>query len=803
MASPGSLVYNSEFTADTTAAKQSLKDYQTQIRAVRDEIKQQTQEARENYRIQMLAAKAAGAGPEELNRITQEYNRTLLSAKNAQTKLTDEILKGNYSALEAEKAIQVVRQQALETIDAQTAAIRAYAEANQTSHTISNQTAASGFVQLADGRGGIRTVENFLGNTLGLGGVFGMLFPVIGAIQAGKLLVDLGEKVYEVGHSAANAGQKIGAAFDQLHFKSQVTIDDLTVQADKIQDNIDKLSGHPSNGLRTALDEAKVSADKLLTSLQSDRKELEALLKEHSVSAFGTLLTGVAGTGIQKTQILDDNKALQDRIAGINSQFNAESANAKTLDDIKTAGQKRDNAIRGAVQATITTYRTEANRLKAEQDRSADVAAGRSISGGPGTAAGVIDNSAKIANINGVAQKYQDYLNTFNAQTRLADLTEQELALKGQKASAEQSAEASRKATAAQRQQIEQWKKLQTQVRETQNESSRLSTQYNKDSTGLANDFDSNNQRDQAQQLAVASRMTADFVKSLQSLSAATVSANRAAAEQAITQNLADGKITAYDAAVQRQTLHTNEYTEALQNLKDALAAVSGDSLESNTRRNNIQSQIVELNARRSGESIQDQAAVAQNTVSGALKNANTKWLQDTQNIAPQIANAYTQALSGFNDQLSNLLTGQKTSWSSFFSGIATMISKIGLNSLESSLASSTTGSSLGGLVRGVFGGARAGGGGVEAGKTYLVGEHGPELATFGSNAYITPNNKIGGAFGSSHHWNIAVDARGSTNPAEVEAAAHRAVMTAAPHIVAASLQAQKDQQARSPYSKK
>lgn len=40
---------------------------------------------------------------------------------------------------------------------------------------------------------------------------------------------------------------------------------------------------------------------------------------------------------------------------------------------------------------------------------------------------------------------------------------------------------------------------------------------------------------------------------------------------------------------------------------------------------------------------------------------------------------------------------------------------------------------------------ARANGGPVAAGSTYLVGERGPELLTMGANGYVTPNNKIGG----------------------------------------------------------
>lgn len=43
------------------------------------------------------------------------------------------------------------------------------------------------------------------------------------------------------------------------------------------------------------------------------------------------------------------------------------------------------------------------------------------------------------------------------------------------------------------------------------------------------------------------------------------------------------------------------------------------------------------------------------------------------------------------------------------------------------------------------FGGARAMGGPVSAGKSYLVGERGPELVTFGRSGMVTPNHRMGG----------------------------------------------------------
>lgn len=44
------------------------------------------------------------------------------------------------------------------------------------------------------------------------------------------------------------------------------------------------------------------------------------------------------------------------------------------------------------------------------------------------------------------------------------------------------------------------------------------------------------------------------------------------------------------------------------------------------------------------------------------------------------------------------------------------------------------------------YGGGRATGGGVSAGKSYLVGERGPEILTMGGSGYVTPNSQLGGS---------------------------------------------------------
>jgi hypothetical protein len=49
-------------------------------------------------------------------------------------------------------------------------------------------------------------------------------------------------------------------------------------------------------------------------------------------------------------------------------------------------------------------------------------------------------------------------------------------------------------------------------------------------------------------------------------------------------------------------------------------------------------------------------------------------------------------------------------------------------------------------VIRNIFGGGKASGGGVQVGKTYLTGENGPELFTPATTGSITPNHQLAGA---------------------------------------------------------
>ena len=699
------VTYQADFTANTGSAEANVKQYAASIKAANTALAQAERTARESYQSQSLQAKAAGASTEQLSRIQQKYAQDMLAVRNAAQQLGQQLVQSNQQVISSEEAkaqaIMMVKDQLVQ----ETAAVEALAAANahQSHEAISGVQATSAAIRGLEGSGGIRAVENFISKTLGLGPAMQAIFPLVGGAMFAKMLFDIGEKVYEVGHQAAQAATLTRAAFEDQHATAQVTIDDLNVQADKLQDNISKLEGHPGNGLKTALDEARQYADKLQVSLAADRKELEALLKEHAVGAFGSLLSGVAATGKQDKEILNDHKAVQAQIASANAQFNTDSANAKSLDDIRKAGEKRDAAVRTAIQGTIDTYKREAKRLRDEQaasEKQAAAAIDYAASQGHNTSGiKALDNSAKIANIEGTSGKYQDFLNQFNATGNVASLTEKENKLKGDKENDKLAGEAARKALEAQKQaaadQRKQWDDdhaawAAAMERSAEDEAAFWVDRANETVRGSENYAEASKKADEAlkksneerrkrfdESLKMAEEFASIAQKNVLSATLPGFAANakgvanaytsgkaledsqRAGAFAVAQANIAlaaqQGQISRNDAAVQLATLNQIEYEQKLADLKEKLASVQAGP-EADAQTNAINKQIAELSSGRVLQQMQDSAQVASATIAGALKNVNAQWLADSKDTAKQIADVYRGTVDGLNHDLSTAL---------------------------------------------------------------------------------------------------------------------------------------------------
>jgi hypothetical protein len=95
-----------------------------------------------------------------------------------------------------------------------------------------------------------------------------------------------------------------------------------------------------------------------------------------------------------------------------------------------------------------------------------------------------------------------------------------------------------------------------------------------------------------------------------------------------------------------------------------------------------------------------------------------------------------------------------------------------------------------------------ADGGAIAPNTWAMVGERGPEPFFSGGGGTIIPNHKMAD-FGSGGDTHFHVDARGSNDPAAVEAAVQRGIRAAAPHIAAMGVKAGNEQRMRMPSTRR
>lgn len=154
-------------------------------------------------------------------------------------------------------------------------------------------------------------------------------------------------------------------------------------------------------------------------------------------------------------------------------------------------------------------------------------------------------------------------------------------------------------------------------------------------------------------------------------------------------------------------------------------------------------------------------------------------------------AKDYAEALEGsFESAFVSFVTGA----SSAKEAAAQLLGQLAQLFAQSAFQSLLGGSGFFGAVGGFLAGGRAGGGPVEAGRSYMVGESGPERVYMTGNGYVVPNNALRGGGAGGVTVNFSIDARGAVEG--VGAEVRREVAGLLPEIqrqaVAATLQSAK-----------
>lgn len=162
---------------------------------------------------------------------------------------------------------------------------------------------------------------------------------------------------------------------------------------------------------------------------------------------------------------------------------------------------------------------------------------------------------------------------------------------------------------------------------------------------------------------------------------------------------------------------------------------------------------------------VMDQAATKQlergSWVKGA-KDALTEYSEAANNVAENTKQAFAGAFKSMEDGLVQFVKTGKLEFRSFATSILEdmirMAARKGISNLLGAAASSGPFGWLGDMF-GALAGTRAAGGPIESGKSYLVGEQGPEIITAGANGFVTPNHALGG---TTNNVSIVVNADGS-----------------------------------------
>lgn len=123
-----------------------------------------------------------------------------------------------------------------------------------------------------------------------------------------------------------------------------------------------------------------------------------------------------------------------------------------------------------------------------------------------------------------------------------------------------------------------------------------------------------------------------------------------------------------------------------------------------------------------------------------------------------------------FSSMFSGLIDGTKSAGEAI-TGLLKQLAQLVINKAFQAMFAGGLGSGgLGGFFSGLFGGARADGGPVRGGRTYLVGERGPELITPSSSGTVIPNHMLGGG-GSGIVVNITNNAKAEVRTREGQGA--------------------------------
>jgi lambda family phage tail tape measure protein len=156
---------------------------------------------------------------------------------------------------------------------------------------------------------------------------------------------------------------------------------------------------------------------------------------------------------------------------------------------------------------------------------------------------------------------------------------------------------------------------------------------------------------------------------------------------------------------------------------------------------------------------------------SNGAKDAYANYLEQSRNVAGQTEHAFASAFQGAEDALVSFVTTGKLGFAGFATSIISDLARIAakkaiLGFLDSAIGATAGSEGFLGTIGTFLKGARADGGPVSGGSSYLVGERGPEIFKPSGAGTIIPNhvlNGMGGGTAGSVSINLVTNISGGT----------------------------------------
>lgn len=523
-----------------------------------------------------------------------------------------------------------------------------------------------------------RHVRNFVAELPGVATAMSAAFNAVAVFALGAAIFEAGEKLAEFIKKNEEAAQKNAEAWRSIQAPMRDSNDELQLANDRLQNAISKIEGKPTNGLKQAIDEAIVSADKLGDHLNADLQKIAATLGSQ---APGILARGFgsAGTG----DVTEHSKELQGELDKIDldghNKLDALRKQGASEEQITEATKELNDKRKEAIDGQLRWANSELDFARAQQ-------ANRGF--------GDFNQDKRI----GILTQYGGALSRMSDFTSLTQTNGDLTAHLGDDQSQAEALELSRQAAARFMQEFEFQRRRSRPFEDVNRNAQRLNADRvsgrnsnTPDNVATADEALNKILKDQADDVLHTGERWAQFNR--EQARGNEEAAIGAAKFDELRAHLAaaTGAMSRHGEAVAMAAAHTAEYNAQREALEEQLSRIQGDAslttVQRATQSIQVQNQIDALGNQRGMQRAQDDAAIEASTALGGLRSAAGHLAQEFTDASSIVANLFVESLRSFNDTLVHLLTTPHANGGQAFRDLGRSVfgdvSKTGLQYLE------------------------------------------------------------------------------------------------------------------------